>query len=96
MEGTKMSETRGERRAETAKQNDDSDLIDAAVEQAAVATAQQGGAGGNLQRDIGTQAELARATAPAAHESVKKGDHMAHGQHTDEPHPAEHVVTERD
>jgi hypothetical protein len=91
-----MSETRGERRAETAKLNDDSGLIDAAEKEAAEGAGQQGSAGGNLQRDIGTQAEKARTTEPEAHESVNKGDHMAHGQHTDEPHPAEHVVTERD
>ena len=91
-----MSETRGERRAETAKLNDDSGLIDAAEEEAAEGAGQQGSAGGNLQRDIGTKAEKARTTEPEAHESVKKGDHMAHGQHTDEPHPAEHVVTGRD
>ena len=91
-----MAETTGERRAETAKQNDDSDIIKAAEEQSVAAPEQQGREGGNLQRDVGTQAEEARATEPAAHESVKKGDHMAHGQHTDEPHPAEHVVTERD
>lgn len=90
-----MTKTRGERRAETAKQHDDSELIETAEEESSAA-GEQGREGGNLQRDVGTQAEEARATEPAAHESVKKGDHIAHGQHTDEPHPARHVVTERD
>lgn len=88
--------TRGERRAETARQNDDSDIIENAEEQAATATEQQGREGGNIQRDVGTQAEGARATEPAAHESVTKGDHIAHGQGQSPDHPAEHVVTERD
>ena len=91
-----MTQTRGERRAETAKQNDDSDIIDAANEEAGQASGQQGSEGGNLQRDLATQAEEQRVRDPEAHESVKKGDHMAHGQHTDEPHPATHVATERD
>ena len=90
-----MTEDRGQRRAETARRNDDSDMIDKAEEQS-VAADQQGREGGNLQRDIGTQAEKARATEPDAHESVKKGDHIAHGQGSTPPHPAEKVVTERD
>ena len=90
-----MNKTRGERRAETARQTDDGDIIDRAAEQPAAA-GQQGREGGNLQRDIGTQAEEARATEPEAHESVTKGDHIAHGQGSSPPHPAEQVVTERD
>lgn len=95
-----MTETRGEtkagRRAETAKNNDDSDMIEAAGEQALSGQLFQGQSGGNLQRDLATQAEEAKVADPDAQESVKKGDHMAHGQHSNEPHPAEHVVTERD
>lgn len=91
-----MTDDRGERRAETARQNDDSDIIDQAEEQSVPAAEQQGREGGNLQRDIGTQAEKAGATEPEAHESVKKGDHIAHGQGSTPPHPAEKVVTERD
>ena len=91
-----MTETRGERRAETAKQNDDSEIIDAAAEESGGAPSQQGSEGGNLQRDLATEAEQKRVTDPAAHESVKKGDHIAHGQGSTPPHPAEHVVTERD
>ena len=91
-----MTETRENRRAETARLNDDSDIIDAADEEAIGASSQQGRAGGNLQTDLGTQAEDARATEPEAHESVTKGDHIAHGQGETPPHPAEKVVTERD
>ena len=90
-----MTETRGERRAETAKLNDHSDLIEAATEESLPAQGQQGSAGGELQRDLATQAEEQRVRDPEAHESVKKGDHIAHGQHSDEPHPATKVVTER-
>jgi hypothetical protein len=81
-----MTETRGERRAETAKRNDDSDVIEAAVDEAAAKSAapgQQGSHGGNLQRDVATRAERDQVEDPGAHESVKKGDHMAHGQHSD-------------
>ena len=86
---------RGEDRAKTARQNDDSDIIEAAREESPAGQMYQGQSGGNLQRDLGTQAEQARTTDAEVHESVKKGDHIAHGQHTDEPHPASAVVTER-
>jgi hypothetical protein len=91
-----MDDTRGERRAETARENDDSDMIQAAQDEALTGQAYQGSRGGNLQRDLATQAEEARVRDPEAHESIKKGDHAAHGQHTDEPRPATDVVTERD
>lgn len=91
-----MTETRGERRADTAKQNDDSEIIDEASEEALTGQLYQGQEGGNLQRDLASQAEEARVADPAAHRSVKKGDHIAHGQHTDEPHPASARVTERE
>lgn len=91
-----MTETRGERRADTARSNDDSELIDAAAEDGGGATQQQGRRGGNLQADLASQAEHRQVRDPEAHESVAKGDHIAHGQHSDEPHPAEQVVSERD
>lgn len=90
-----MTETRGERRAETARQNDDSDIIDAATEEALAGQVYEGQRGGNLQRDLGTQAEQARTTDPNAHESITKGDHIAHGQGETPPHPATKVVSER-
>lgn len=91
-----MAETRGENRAETARRNDDSAIIDKAVEESVGGAGQQGSEGGNLQRDVGTQVEQARATDPAAHESVKKGDHIARGDGESPPHPPEHIVTDRD
>lgn len=91
-----MTETRGERRAETARRNDDRNIIDEASENSIPAPRQQGSEGGNVQRDVATQAEGKRATDPNAHESIKKGDHIAHGQGETEPHPATEVVTERD
>ena len=83
---------RGEQRAETARRNDDSDLIADAEPR----TGQQGREGGNLQRDVGTQAEEQRATDPAATESITKGDHIAQGQGSRPPQPAEEVVSKRE
>ena len=87
-----MTETRGERRAETAKQNDDSDLI----QDSDTAPSQGGRSGGNLQADVATQSEEERIRDAEAHEGVTKEDDIAHGQRTSEPRPATHVVTERD
>ncbi len=89
-------EKRGERRAETARENDDSDIIEAAEKQSVPQPEQQGREGGNLQTDVGTQAEELRATDPDATESITKGDHIAHGQGESPAHPATKVVTERD
>jgi hypothetical protein len=91
-----MTETRSERRAETAKENDDSDLIQAANSEAVAAPEQEGRSGGDLQTDVGTQAEELRATDPDATESITKGDHIAHGQGETPKHSATEVVTERD
>lgn len=90
-----MTETRGERRAETAKLTDDSELIDQPVEDSIDGAGQQGSKGGNLQRDLATQAEQDQVEDPEAHQSVSKGDHIRHGQGSTPPHPARHVVTER-
>ncbi len=91
-----MTETRGERRAETAKQNDDSDMIEAADKEGVATSSQQGRSGGNLQRDVGTQSEEERIRDADAHEGVTKEDDVAHGQRREVPRPATHVVTERD
>jgi hypothetical protein len=92
LEGQAMTETRGERRAETAKQNDDSDLI----RDSDKAPRQSGRSGGNLQADVATQSEEERIRDAEAHEGVTKEDDIARGQRTREPRPASHVVTERD
>ena len=91
-----MSDNGGQRRADTAKRNDDSDIIDAAEEESTTAPRQQGSKGGNLQRDLGSRVDEERATDPNRYESVKKGDYIAHGQGESPRHPATKVVTERD
>ena len=71
------------RRSETARDNDDSDIIDS-IEP----TPPQGGrSGGNLQRDIGTDVSLERVRDPEAHEGVDKQDKIDHQQesYTDKP-----------
>lgn len=53
------------RRTETARENDDSELIGNAER----APSQQGSFGGNLQRDVGTQASEERVRDPEATEA---------------------------
>ncbi len=65
-----------DRRTETARDNDDSELIESSEK----TPAQQGRSGGNLQRDVGTQAALERVKDPEALEGVTKEDDIAHGQ----------------
>jgi hypothetical protein len=72
---------RQNRRAETAKQNDDSDIIDATD----IAPGHGGRSGGNLQRDVGTQAAAERVRDPEAHEGVTKEDKLQHGTGSVEP-----------
>lgn len=83
--------TRGERRAETAREHDDSDIL----ENAEALGGQQGRSGGNLQRDVGTQAAEQRVDDPEAHESKTKSDAINNGQFSQEPGSATEVVTER-
>ena len=64
------------RRTQTASNNDDSDIIENGEE----TPGQQDRSGGNLQRDVGTQASLERVKDPEAHEGVTKEDDIAHGQ----------------
>ena len=85
------NKTRGEQRAETARRNDDSEIL----ENAEALGGQQGRSGGNLQRDVGTQAEQQRVDDPEAHESKTKSDAMNNGQFTPEPGSATEVVSER-
>lgn len=63
-------------RTDTARAHDDSDLIDR-IEQV---PAEQGRAGGNLARDVATQAEEERVGDPLAREGVTKEDEIAHGE----------------
>ena len=73
------------RRTETSRENDDSDIIDR-VEP----TPSQGGtSGGNLQEDVATQAELERVRDPEAMEGVDKQDDIDHQQRYPARHPAD-------
>lgn len=63
-------------RTETAREHDDSEIID----NAEPGTSHQGRSGGNLQADVATQATLERVRDPEAHEGVTKEDDIAHGQ----------------
>lgn len=67
---------RGADRAETARQTDDSDLIDSMEDGPAFAIAR----GGNLQRDIGTRDELS--------EEVGDGDGVTRVRDSDKPEQA--------
>lgn len=72
-----MPENREENaRTESARRHDDSAIIDAATD----APAEGSRAGGNLARDIGTQASLERVRDPEAMEGVDAADDRAHGQ----------------
>lgn len=63
------------RRAETAKQNDDSDILERSLETPNF----QGRSQGDLNTDIGTQASLERVDDPDASEGVDKQDDINHG-----------------
>ncbi|MHA6719577.1 hypothetical protein ACX40Y_08985 [Sphingomonas sp. RS6] len=66
------------RRTETARDNDDSAVIDAA----APAPDQGGRSGGNLARDVGTDASEDAVSDPDEHRRVRKQDEIDHGQRT--------------
>ena len=73
------------RRTETARENDDSDIIES-IEP----TPPQGGSsGGSLQEDVATQAELQRVRDPEALEGVDKQDDIDHAQRYEKRHPAD-------
>jgi len=69
---------RSEQRATTAREHDDSELID----NVEPTPSQQGRSGGNLQTDVGTQASLERVRDPDGREGVDKQDKINHGQET--------------
>ncbi|WP_265562731.1 hypothetical protein [Sphingomicrobium arenosum] len=70
-----MSDSDLNRRAETAKQNDDSELLERSLETPNF----QGRFQGDLNTDIGTQAALERIGDPDATEGVTKQDDINHG-----------------
>ena len=67
---------RGSERAKSAREHDDSDIID----RAGNAPSHGGRAGGNLQVDVATQAEAERVSDPEAQEGVDKQDNINHAQ----------------
>ena len=74
-------------RTETARNNDDSDVIDRASAEPAPSFG--GSSGGNIQEDIATQAELERVRDPEAHEDVDKQDKIDHQEETPTNRPAD-------
>lgn len=72
-------------RTETAREHDDSDMID----EIEPTPDEQGRSGGNLQTDIATQASLERVRDPEAREGVDKSDDIAHGQRQPVNHPGD-------
>ena len=73
------------RRTETARDYDDSDIID----NVEPAPSQGGSSGGNLQEDIATEAELDRVRDPEAHRGIAKQDKIDHQQETSSNLPAD-------
>ena len=72
-------------RTESAREHDDSDIID----RAEPAPSQGGTSGGNLQEDVATQAELERVRDPEAMEGVDKQDDIDHQQRYETDRPAD-------
>lgn len=75
------------RRTETARDNDDSAIIDR--DSGEFEPGQGGSSGGNLQEDVATQAELERVRDPEAMEGVDKQDDIDHQQRYEKRHPAD-------
>jgi hypothetical protein len=72
-------------RTESAREHDDSEIIDRAVP----APSQGGTSGGAMQEDIATQAELERVRDPEAREGVDKQDDIDHQQRYETDRPAD-------
>jgi hypothetical protein len=75
------------RRTDSARENDDSDIID----RAEPAPSQRDTSGGNLQEDVATEAELERIRDPEEREGVEKRDKIDHQQETPTRHPADEM-----
>jgi hypothetical protein len=67
---------RDRERTESAREHDDSDLLEDNLK----TPAQGGRSGGDLATDIGTQAADERVSDPGAREGVDKADDIAHGE----------------
>jgi hypothetical protein len=75
------------RRTETARDTDDSEIIDRDSDE--FEPGQGGSSGGALQEDVATQAELERVRDPEAMEGVDKQDDIDHQQRYENRHPAD-------
>jgi hypothetical protein len=73
------------RRTDSAREHDDSDLIDS-IEPA---PSHGGSSGGTLQEDIATEAELERVRDPEAREGVNKQHKIDHQEEAVPRHPAD-------
>ena len=71
-----MTDTPENRRTETARRHDDSEMIDNIVD----APTEGSRSGGNLATDVATQASLERVSDLDAMEGVTAEDDRAHGQ----------------
>ena len=74
------------RRTEIAREHDDHELIESLAAEEPTPRF-EGTAGGNLQVDLATQVELDQIHDPEAHERVKKGEKVEHGEESLGRHP---------
>lgn len=74
-ESDRDAQDRGERRAQTARDHDDSELIERAEQE--FQPDQQSRSGGEVNRKLGTRDERKRADDPDTHTSVQQADERA-------------------
>ena len=72
-------------RTQSARENDDSDIID----RAEPTPSQGGSSGGNLQEDIATQAELERVRGSGSPRGGREEDKINHQEEAPPRHPAD-------
>ena len=72
-----MNNDRGDRRAETARRHDDSELIEEAGENPS--PDKVGRSGGNLPRDVGTSAAERKVRNPESRENMTKEQELRNG-----------------
>ena len=72
-----MTNDRSERRSETAKRHDDSEIIEEASE--TPSPTKVGRSGGNLPRDVGTAAAERKVHNPESRENMTKEQELRHG-----------------
>ena len=72
-----MTNDRGDRRPETARRHDDSEIIEEASENSS--PDKVGRSGGNLPRDVGTSAAERKVRNPESRENMTKEHELRHG-----------------